>query len=99
MNLSVDRMNFLGGLLKSTTIAAILIAHPVAANSLTTQGIAQITSPTAVAIDGSSDRSMLRDNIGDATIGRLNLNRDRTIVASQPEDPPPPRRREHGGSF
>ena len=99
MNLSIDRLNFLGGLLQSTTVAAILIAHPVAANSLTTQSIPQLTSPTAATIDGFWDRSMLRDNMEDGTISRFNLNRDTTTLASQPEDPEPPRPIKHGGSL
>ena len=99
MKLSFDRMAFLAGLLNSSTVAAILIAHPVAASNLTTQDISLMTRPTAVAIDGSLDRSLVQDTFGDGNIGGLNLNRDRTIVASQPEDPQPPRRREQGGSF
>ncbi len=99
MNLSIDRLNFLGGLLQSTTVAAILIAHPVAANSLTTQSIPQLTSPTAATIDGAWDRSMLLDNMENDTIGRFNLNRDTTTLASQPEDPEPPRPIKHGGSL
>jgi hypothetical protein len=99
MKLSVDRMDFLAGLLNSSTVAAILIAHPVAASNLTTQDISLMTSPAAVTIDGSLDRSLVQDTFGDGNIGRLNLNRGRTIVASQPEDPHPPRRREQGGSF
>lgn len=99
MNLSIDRLNFLGGLLKSTTVATILIAYPLAANSLTTQRIPQLTSPTTVTIDSSWDRSMLRDNIGGGTIGRLNFNRDTTTLVSQSEDPEPPRPKKHGGSL
>ena len=99
MKLSVDRMDFLAGLLNSSTVAAILIAHPVSASNLTTQDISLMTSPAAVTMGGSLDRSLVQDTFGDGNIGRLNLNRGRTIVASQPEDPHPPRRREQGGSF
>lgn len=99
MKLSFDRMNFLAGLLNSSTVAAILIAHPVAASNLTTQDLSLMTSPAAVAIDGSLDRSLVQDTFGDGNIGRLNHNRNRTIVANQPEDPAPPRRREQGGSL
>jgi hypothetical protein len=53
MELSLDRVDFLCGLLKSATVAAIVIAHPVSASALTTQDIPQMTSLTGVSVDGS----------------------------------------------
>lgn len=99
MKLSFDRMDFLSGLLQSTTVAAILFAHPLAVSALTAQDIPQMMSPTAMSVDGSSDRSLVLDSFGEGNIARLHLDRDTKSLATQEEDPSPPRRREQGGSL
>lgn len=85
-----SRMDSISGLLSVTTVAAIVISHPLATKALAAQEIAHRTMPTAVQLDNP-----LASSSGvSIEPGRINI----FVLVSREEDPPSPRPAPPGGS-
>jgi hypothetical protein len=107
MKLSFSIRDSLGGLLTGTTVAAIVISHPVAAldlggaepNAMSYKQIAQITIPNPVLFDsplGSSSGAHLEKD-GTTNILHLSVSQLRNVLVAQKEEPSPPRPTPPGG--
>lgn len=98
MKLSFDRMDFLGRLLKSGIVTAILVMRPATVGALTTPDFAHKTSSTGVSINSSLDRNSVLHIFGEGNVSGVHFDWNKKILASQEEDPIPPRDEQMGGS-
>lgn len=97
LQLKFFRMNSIGTLLTLTTVAAIVICHPIAPIANTALEIALFHIPTAVQFYTPLGSGSLM-GIEPDNIDILHLGGERNVLVSQGKEPLPPRPDLPGGS-